>query len=175
VLRDARGEAPDDSTSRAIYLDMNVWVEMARGCADSKPAWLRIRDQLIRGVSEGEIVVPLSPAHYLELWHRRDHDSRRDVAKLMRDVTGYVSIPSPHVVRQHEARELVESWMGDGAALGKADLIGRGAAHAFGRPDGRLRFVESIATADGVPEGPAVQAGSDYASTPTGSGFSYSD
>ena len=142
-----------------LYLDMNVWVDMARGCAGSDSAWPGIRARLTQATQDGQLVVPLSPAHYLELWHRRDNASRRRVAELMRDVTGYATIPSPHVVRQREADAVVKTWAEPTIpSPTPPDLLGRGAAHAFGRPDGRFRFVESVASPDGeVPEGPATQ------------------
>lgn len=150
--------APDGGAQSAppvLYLDMNVWVAMARGCSESEPSWSDIRDQLIQARQDGRVVVPLSPAHYLELWHRRDNASRRTLAVLMRDVTGYATIPSPHVVRQQEARRLVATWVNENASmLTVQDFLGHGAAHAFGRVDGRFRFVMSVASPDGlVPEG----------------------
>lgn len=161
------GSTPGEASSvpaqsfspRLLYLDMNVWVDMARGCAGSDSAWVDTRAQLIQATQDGQLVVPLSPAHYLELWHRRDNASRRRVAELMRDVTGYATIPSPHVVRQREADAVVKAWAEPNApSPTPPDLLGRGAAHAFGRPDGRFRFVESVASPDGeVPEGPATQ------------------
>lgn len=158
----ASGESAggDQSSSpRILYLDMNIWVDMSRGCAGSDPVWSQVRDQLTHAAQARRIVVPLSPAHYLELWHRRDLASRRQVAELMRDITGYATIPSPHVVRQLEARGLVGTWVDSSTAMPTGrDLLGHGAAHAFGRPDGRFRFVESVASPDGtVPEGPAVE------------------
>lgn len=155
---EAPGQPLKTSAPRILYLDMNLWVDMARACGRAEPAWLHIRDQLARSVQGGRIVVPLSPAHYLELWHRRDHASRRNVAELMKDITGYATIPSPHVVRQLEAGALVESWVDPSRSMPTGrDLLGHGAAHAFGRPYGRFRFVESVAAPDGsVPEGPAV-------------------
>ncbi|GHS84905.1 hypothetical protein AGMMS50218_01080 [Actinomycetota bacterium] len=143
---------------RVLYLDMNLWVDMARGCAQAEPSWLQVRDHLIQAAQAGHIVVPLSPAHYLELWHRRDSASRRQVAELMKDVTAYATIPSLHVVRQHEARGLVGTWADPSGSMPTGtDLLGHGAAHAFGRPYGRFRFVENTASSDGaVLEGPAV-------------------
>jgi hypothetical protein len=142
---------------RVLYLDMNVWIDMTRGCAQEDPAWQQVCDRLVSAVRRDQMIVPLSAAHYLELWHRRDAASRRQVAALMRDVTDYVTIPSAHVVRQREAQALVQTWVDSKAKMPTAtDLLGRGAAHAFGRPDGRFRFVESIASSDGTtPEGPA--------------------
>lgn len=152
------GRSRQTPAPRILYLDMNLWVDMARGCARAEPVWIHVRERLAQSVQAGRIAVPLSPAHYLELWHRRDHASRRNVAELMKDVTGYATIPSPHVVRQLEARALVQSWVDPSRPMPTGrDLLGHGAAHAFGRPYGRLRFVESIASPDGtVSEGPAV-------------------
>lgn len=142
-----------------LYLDMNVWVEMARGCAMSETSWLQVRDRLIHARRTDRVVVPLSPAHYLELWHRRDNASRRTVAELMRDITGYVTIPSPQVVRQREAHGLVATWRDEAAEMPAVnDLLGCGAANAFGRADGRFRFVESVASPDGlIAEGPGTE------------------
>src|SRR5690349_14516908 len=88
---EALGQPRQTSAPRILYLDMNVWVDMARACARAEPLWLHIRDQLTQSVQAGRIVVPLSPAHYLELWHRRDHASRRNVAELMKDISGYAT------------------------------------------------------------------------------------
>ena len=38
----------------------------------------------LRLVESGECVVPLSPARYLELWHRGTQESREDIGRLMR-------------------------------------------------------------------------------------------
>jgi hypothetical protein len=162
--RSADGQGKDVSLTdlqiagRVLYLDMNVWVDMARGCSKSEPAWIQLRDRLLEATSSGQLVVPLSPAHYLELWHRRDDKSRRKVAELMRDITRYVTVPSAHVVRQLEAHGLVAARIDADAQMPAAkDLLGRGASHAFGRPHGRFRFVDSIASPDGeTPEGPIV-------------------
>lgn len=146
---------------RVLYLDMNVWVEMARGLKHADPGWRQLRDRLVEGTEDGTLAVPLSPAHYLELWHRRDAASREDIARVMRDVTHYATIPSPHLIRQREAQALVRTWAGAGAdPLGnESPIVGRGAAHAFGRPTGRFRFVTSVASADGTrSEGPAAPA-----------------
>lgn len=77
----------------------------------------------------------------------------------MRDISGYATIPSPHVVRQREAEALVRTWEGLGSTVQVDGLIGHGAAHAFGRPSGRFRFVTSVASADGaLGEGPPTVA-----------------
>lgn len=149
--------APTPRAPRVLYLDMNVWVDMTRGCANDDGEWQQVRDHLARAVQARQITLPLSAAHYLELWHRRKATSRRQVAELMRDLTGYATMPSAHVVRQLEAEAIVRMWAHPTATEPATnDLMGYGAAHAFGRADGRFRFVESIASKDGMtPEGSA--------------------
>jgi len=140
------------------YFDMNVWVSMARGTSQGDQKWTAVRSALETAVARGRVVIPLAVAHYLELWHRRDQRPREQVGALMRDVTGYATIPSPYVVRRREVRALVTRLAGVPRSLpSTSDLLGHGAAHAFGSPHGRFRFVESLASADNaVSEGPAV-------------------
>ena len=85
-----------------VYLDMNVWVSMARGSSRGDQRWTAARFALEEDVSRGQAGVPSS-------------------------------LPST------------------------SDVLGHGAAHAFGSPHGRFRFVESLTSADSaVSEGQAV-------------------
>lgn len=147
-----------------VYLDMNVWVSMARGSSQGDERWTAARSALEKAVSRGQAVIPLAPAHYMELWHRRDQRSREQLGALMRDLTGYATIPSPYLVRRGEVRALVTQLMGVPSSMpSTSDLLGHGAAHAFGAPHGRLRFVESLASADGAAsERPAVAPPDDW-------------
>lgn len=142
---------------RVIYLDMNMWVNMSKGLHDEDECWAEVVDQLVHFVNEGRCIVPLSAAHYLELWHRVQKESRESVGRVMRDVSRYLTILSPHMVRQLEAQALALSWTDGIWATVQEAIVGYGASHAFGRPEGRFRFVESVASSDGtVPEGAAV-------------------
>lgn len=140
-----------------VYLDMNVWVSMTRGCAQKDSRWIAARSGLEEAVSKGQMVAPLSAAHYLELWHRREQRSREEVGAVMRDVTGYATLPSTYGVRRREVRALVSQLAGRSSLLlSTSDLLGHGAAHAFDSPHGRFRFIESLASPDGqLDEGPA--------------------
>lgn len=140
-----------------VYLDMNVWVSMTRGCAQKDSRWIAARSGLEEAVSRGQMVAPLSAAHYLELWHRREQRSREEVGAVMRDVTGYATLPSTYGVRRREVRALVSQLAGRSSLLlSTSDFLGHGAAHAFDSPHGRFRFIESLASPDGqLEEGPA--------------------
>lgn len=143
---------------KAVYLDMNVWVSMVRGTVKGDSEWMAARSALEMAVKKEQIVIPLSVAHYLELWHRRDQRSREQVGAAMQDLTGYTTIPSPHLVRRSEVRSLITRLSGrSSGTLSFSDLVGHGATHAFGSPYGRFRFVESLASSDStVKEGARV-------------------
>jgi hypothetical protein len=137
-----------------VYLDMNLWVALARGRSQGDEHCEKVRRDLVEAVKSGTLVVPLSAAHYLELWHRRDRRSREEVGALMRRVSDFTTLASPTAVRRSELRGFLSEIAGAAPAT-RSDLLGRGAAHAFGSADGRFRFVESLASPDGVvPEGP---------------------
>ena len=141
-----------------LYLDMNIWVDMARGIRDRSPKWEEVVDGLRAGVADGTLVVPLSANHYLELWHRSDQKSREGVGALMREISGYMSLKPIQMIRQLEVDASVERMIGyEGRVIPKGEIVGYGVAHAFGSKFGRLRFVESLETPDS-PEGSATSA-----------------
>lgn len=142
------------SSPPVIYLDMNVWVQMAIGAKRADPRWIGVRDSLMAAVSSGSASVPLSASHYLELWHRGDATSRMEVARLMRDVSGYATLKPVQQVQRLEVGALARAAFTDSrGTVSVADLLGVGVNHAFDSPLGRLRLVESLAV-DDTPEGP---------------------
>jgi hypothetical protein len=105
------------------------------------------------------VVVPLSPAHYLELWHRGTQESREDIGRLVKDISGYATFAPLPTVRKLEVEAFGSRFVGGDGCVTWADVPGTGACHAFGSRFGRFRFVESIASADGVvPKGRPVAA-----------------
>ena len=120
------------------YFDMNVWVEMAKGLKIGNPDWLAAADELKAAVRESRLVVPLSAAHYMELWHRRDQASREAVGALMRDIADYVSLSPIQRVRDLEVDALVDRHLGGRRRIEAPDLLARGVVHAFDSPYGRF-------------------------------------
>jgi hypothetical protein len=136
---------------------MNVWVELARGLSVQDQAVRDLVARLVSAVDNGGLVVPLSAAHYLELWHRRDKSSRETVGAVMRLVTGYHTLAPVQAVRQYEVDAYVDRHLGANARLRLQDILGRGANHAFDSPYGRFRWVSSLESG-GTPEGPSIAA-----------------
>ena len=154
-MTDGRSERPT-----RVYLDMNIWVAMTRGCFNGDIRWEEARTGLMRAVGAGSAVVPLSVAHYLELWHRSNQQSREQVGAMMRDESRYVTLSSPYTVRRREVRASISRFVESSTHwITGEDLIGHGAGHAFDSPHGRFRFVESLASSDGAQkEGPSTVA-----------------
>lgn len=141
-----------------VYFDMNVWVEIARGVASQDPQVLRI-ERKARDLAGSSALFLLDGSNYLELWHRRDKESRENVGRAMRDLTQYVTFAPVQAIRSMEVEAWVQRHIGTYETVKPADLVGHGVCHAFGSPFGRFRFVESLASADGAtPEGRAAAA-----------------
>ncbi len=101
--------------------------------------------------------VPLSAAHYLELFHRRDAQSRAELASTMAELSGYVTLAAVDLVLREEVRRVCSRILSGQAVIAdpipRSMLLGVGANHAFGSPTGRWRLVETFDDVTGV-EGP---------------------
>ncbi|MBO0898638.1 hypothetical protein J1G43_01495 [Cellulomonas sp. zg-ZUI22] len=136
-----------------IYLDMNIWVDLARGLKARSGPWHEVASRLADLRADERVVLPLSGAHYRELWHRGSAASREQVGAVMRDLSGYRTLGAIDVVRRLEMDTYIERWFhGTTRATTSAEVLGIGVNHAFNSKYGRLRFVESIATSES-PEG----------------------
>lgn len=143
-----------------VYLDQNVWVALSKGVQSGDAATQVIVDRLI-GLRDADVIsVPLSTAHYLETWHRRDAASRHALAAVMRDVTAYATLAPIHDVERASVRSEIRRRFGFSPQPLDA-VLGYGVNHAFGVPTGRFRFVSSIAT-DQQPEGPPIGVPPDF-------------
>ncbi|HWJ81270.1 MAG TPA: hypothetical protein VNS55_03445 [Nocardioides sp.] len=142
------------------FLDMNVWIDIARGRRVGDSRWVAVFDGLLAAVAEHRVVLPLISSHYLELWNRSDQISREGVATVMRDLSSYVTLAPIQDIRRREVAIAVERYSHpEAAGLAVEDLLGHGVNHAFNSSYGRFRFVESLASTDGsVAEGPSVPA-----------------
>ncbi|MEV5540221.1 hypothetical protein AB0L13_25570 [Saccharopolyspora shandongensis] len=142
-----------------VYLDMNVWVAMAKGIGEDTQSWVDHVASLARLVESGKIVIPLSAAHYLELWHRLKQESREDIGRLMQKLSGFATLAPVQTIRKLEIEAFVSRVTGIDKWVNHSDILGNGVCHAFGSRFGRFRFVESLASQDGtVPEGRPVAA-----------------
>lgn len=132
---------------------MNVWVNLARGRKQASGPWFEVLSLLGAAVKARTITVPLSGTLYHELWHRGRMESREEVGALMRALSGFTTLAPVDEVRRREIAWFVARHFGLPASpLAKGEVLGVGAAHAFGSETGRFYIVESIETATD-PEG----------------------
>ncbi|MEW2065979.1 hypothetical protein [Streptomyces sp. NPDC007346] len=157
------------STPKIIYLDQNKWVEILRAESHggNTPA-TRAATSLREAVANGKAVVPLSASHYIETWHRSKWESRFGLASLMRDLSNYATLAPVQCVQRWEIESLLLPFLGlshkaPPTPNPKDRVLARGVNHAFGSTTGRLRLVDSVASAN-AQEGETVEPSSDLLS-----------
>lgn len=156
------------------YLDMNVWVALAKGIKDRDETWARRYALLADAVDAEHVVVPLTTGHYLELWHRSSQESREDIGRVMRRLSRFTTLAPIQTVLEREVEAYVARLTGGEARVDSSELLGYGASHAFDSPHGRFRFVESLASDDGsVPEGDPVDPPPEFVNPPTGAAWEW--
>lgn len=157
-----------------VYLDMNVWVALAKGLKGQDPAWARRYALLAEAVDAEDVVIPLTAGHYLELWNRSNRESREDIGRVMQRLSKFKTLAPIQTVLGMEINAYVGRLAGDDSRVDSSDLLGYGSSHAFDSPYGRFRFVESLASDDGsVPEGDAVEPPPEFVSPPEGAAWEW--
>ena len=89
---------------KALFLDQNKWIELARvraGAVSSGPSYIAYVE-LHEAVDRGRIVVPLTVAHILETSKRNHQTSRAHVVEVQ------ASLSKGFVFRSRKARLLIE-------------------------------------------------------------------
>lgn len=119
---------------KRVYLDQNKWIELLRVHSgkhrDRELAALL--EVLNFGVLRGLVSLPLSSAHYQELAHRRDVDSRFELAAFMASYSNLHSIAPRQALLQWEIEAALSDVFGAPKPAGSPQPFGFGMAHAFG-------------------------------------------
>ncbi|MFE9474427.1 hypothetical protein ACFYOR_25820 [Streptomyces griseofuscus] len=130
-----------------VYLDQNAWVNLLKE-AKKSPSGVNLKIQeLMEYKSSGLAHFPLSAMHYMETWHRSKWESRYDLAGIMRDLSGYLTLAPIHRLQRAEIeRATVEKMKLKGfIPVPEIGAFGHGVDHAFASSTGRFRYVESLA------------------------------
>jgi hypothetical protein len=114
TTKDLPGLAEPNPDAPLIYLDQWVWVELALAARSGSGVYADLLGALTEMRASRRIAVALTAANYLELGQRRSSRSRRDVAKVMAEVTGYATLAAIHSVQAEEVRRAA-SWVMTGA------------------------------------------------------------
>lgn len=120
---------------KTVYLDQLHWIEISKvihglpvrdGTAETL-AHMRHR------ASEGEILFPLSLAHYFETLKQAEPARRQRLATVMRELSGGFTVTDHITVLKHEIRSALISKLDIDSPLDPLKLLGLGMEHALGR------------------------------------------
>jgi hypothetical protein len=125
-----------------LYVDLNYWIDLARGRL-KRPGHepqARAYDALRRAVAAGDVIVPLSTAHYMEMANIKDPWQRAELALTMDEISRYVTFTAPEILVAHELRRSLARVFDLTYVMAPPEPLGDGFAHAFGhRARARIR------------------------------------
>jgi hypothetical protein len=118
-----------------VYLDQNHWVSLLKarvGHPDGErfeDTWLLLRE----AVARGWVSTPLS-SHHLEMHHRRNYQSRVDLAITMLELSHRHAIAPPRKLLPSEIDRALKSMFGRPVVPRPCQVFGVGVNHAVGKP-----------------------------------------
>lgn len=121
-----------------VYLDMNHWIYLAQAATGhtNGARYQKALDALRQAA--GRVVIPLASVHYMEMEGNRDTTRRLDLATLMEELSGFVSVvPRSSIVRVELDAALTQLF-GTPSRFTDAPLLGWGVLQAFGRCGGLM-------------------------------------
>ena len=121
-------------SAELIYLDLNHWINLAK--ADSgHPGGEPFKQSLfaLRAARrERRALFPLSATHYMEVAKIKDPKQRRQIAKIMEELSDLACLTSPFNLRFAELTAALDRHMSVHTPLAEFSLIGSGVGFAFG-------------------------------------------
>lgn len=128
-----------------VYLDQNAWVNLLKDSKKNLDARDRIQE-LAGCKNSGLAHFPLSAMHYMETWHRAKWESRYELAGIMRQLSGYLTLaPMFRLQRAEIEKAIVEkSGIKGYVPAPEVGAFGYGVDHAFASTSGRFVYVESL-------------------------------
>lgn len=151
-----------DPSIPIVYLDLNHWISLAKA-AVGHPDGARHRGALnaLRELrAAGQVLLPLSSTHYMEMVRIRSARQRFHVADVMEELSDFACLMGRTIVIRLEIQEAFCRLLGEGARIYDAlPLIGNGGMQALGMGgDLRIRNQEGEDVTDDArarwPEGP---------------------
>jgi hypothetical protein len=136
------------------YLDLNHWISLAKAAVEH-PDGARSRaalDALRKLRATGQVRLPLSSTHYMEMTRIRSARQRFDVARIMEELSDFACLMDRTVVIQLELQEALCRLVGENTRVyGALPLIGNGGMQALGmRGSLRIRDREEQDVTDDV-------------------------
>lgn len=121
---------------KLVYLDVKDWIALSKahsGHSDGKHS-VPILDACLRAVQHGIAVFPLSEYIYSEILKIKNHRQRRDLRKVIEEVSQFKVLSSLTEVVRHEIEAVLNLVVGPNPVpLDSLDYLGWGVNRAFGR------------------------------------------
>lgn len=121
--------------ARILYLDLNHWIELTKGRLGSPKheRYGQAYERLREAVTAGELLVPLSSTHYIEMFRIRSPSQRGEVALTMDHISRYVSLTAREILLAHELRVSLATVFERQYRIPPPEPLGYGFGHAFGQ------------------------------------------
>jgi hypothetical protein len=120
---------------KTIYLDQLHWIEISKAIHGRpvRPGTAEALEHIRRRAAGGDLLFPLSLAHYFETLKQVAPDRRRRLSIVMRELSGGNTLANPTTIVKHEIRCALISKLGLNVPSPPLKLLGRGIEHALGR------------------------------------------
>lgn len=116
-----------------IYLDQAKWIDLLKAQSERADGakYKEALQALQSAVSDGDTIVPLSSAHYMETVRNPSYDKRLALAKLMINISRRSTIAPSTEIISHEAENAVVKAFEIDAQVIPFQIFGEGISHAF--------------------------------------------
>lgn len=120
---------------KIIYLDQLHWIEISKAIhgRQVRPGTTEVLEHISRRAKKGDLLFPLSLAHYFETLKQAAPDRRQRLSTVMRELSGGNTLANPTMIVRHEIRSALISKLGLNVPSPPLKLLGRGMEHALGR------------------------------------------
>ena len=128
---------------RLVYLDVNFWIGLAQahiGHPEGARYESLLRELNVSAVA-GDVVLPLSSAHYIEVSRIKDPRQRRVLAEVMIALTGHRTLTWRTRLLEYELRRAIADEFAISYSVAAPSPSGFGCQHAFGEPPLEPRIV----------------------------------
>ena len=117
-----------------VYLDLNHFIYLARVAAGlSAPlGYVELLDECRSAFARGHAIFPLSGTHYIEMSGIADPAQRKDVARIMEELSDFHVLLGRATVAQLEMETMLDTRLGQSTPGEIFPLLGRSCLWAFG-------------------------------------------
>ena len=102
-------ELPSDNVN-VVYLDLNHWISLAQASVGHSKgtSFVETLEACHATRSAGTAMFVLSGTHYSEMLKIKDPAQRREIAKVMEELTGFATLVSRVVVMEFELMAMLD-------------------------------------------------------------------